>query len=100
MGEEQKSIEESTETEEVKEEPKKEEKKPSTPLLDAAHDAAKRIEEANSRTEELLGRMEQVHERMMLSGKGDASISQPQKKEATDEEYAKDFMAGKIGFSK
>jgi len=100
MSEEQQSIE-TTEEKPVEESTEeKKERKPSTPLLDAAHEAAKRIEEANSRTEELLGRMEQVHERMMLSGKADASISQPQKKEPSDEEYAKDFMEGKIGFSK
>jgi hypothetical protein len=102
MSEEQESTEKPEETTpEVKEEPKpKEEKKISTPLLDAVDEKYAKLKELDEQVGAKLDRMEAVYTRMMFSGKADASISEPPKKEQTDEEYAKDFMDGKIGFSK
>ena len=105
MSEEQESTEESaTPVETPEEKPevqaKEEKKQVSTPLIDSVNAAAERIEKATKEAEEVGSRLESIYAQMQLAGRGDASISQPQKKELTEEEYAKKFMSGEIGFSK
>jgi len=49
--------------------------KPATgSIIDRADTIAKRLEEANKKTEELLGRQEAVAARMMLAGRADAGM--------------------------
>lgn len=57
-------------------------------MIEKADAAAKRMEEANKKTEELLVRQEAIAARMMLSGRADAGMV-VQKKEETAQEYAK-----------
>ena len=60
--------------------------KPATgSIIDRADTNAKRLEEANKKTEELLGRQEAVAARMMLAGRADAGT--PMK---TPQEEARD----------
>jgi hypothetical protein len=69
-------------------EEKKEEKGPELTLIEKAEIAAKRIEEANKKTEELLRRQEEIATKALLGGKSDAGQAPPPPK--TPQEIAKD----------
>lgn len=66
---------------------------PST--LVQAEALAKRLEDANRRTEELLKRQEEVVARAMLGGRSFAGQEPEIKKEETPKEYANRIMMGK-----
>lgn len=59
-------------------------------LIDSANNAAKRLEEANRKTEELVRRQEEATARMMLSGRANSgqafkSVQQTQEEQDADE---------------
>ena len=56
--------------------------------------AAERMEKANEKTEELMKKQETIDAEKEISGKADAG--EEEKKEITNEQYAKDVLAGKI----
>lgn len=71
--------------------------KPSTtPLIDEANEAAKRLEEANARKEELLAREEEIEYKKTLGGKSKAGTEPEKPKELTDTEYAEALERGEV----
>ena len=56
--------------------------------IDDANLAAKRLEEANKKKEELLNREEEIAAKRALGGQSEAGQEPAKKKELTDEEYA------------
>ena len=83
--------------EEKKEEtPKPEEKKESdtSQVLTKAEELAKRIEDGNAKTEELVKRQEEIAAKNILGGKSDAGEQATPEKEETPQEYAKRIMGG------
>lgn len=63
--------------------------------LEEAEKAAKRLEAANKKQEELLDRAEDLRAREIISGTGEAG-QKPEKKEETPEEYAQRISEGKL----
>lgn len=96
--------EEKKETQEIKEEQEKSEEDidkrvqpETTSLIDKADAAAERIEKANIKQEELLNRQEQLMAKQALGGKSEAGKPyQEEKKEMSDEEYAKALQKGEV----
>jgi len=84
---------EETKPEEPKPEPTPEE--PAS-IIDRADAVAKRIEEANKKTEELIGRQEAVAAKMMLAGRAEAGSASPKPVELTPQEYAEKVKKGEI----
>jgi len=72
---------------------KKEEK---ISLIKQANNAAKRIEDANKKMEELLLKQEEAYSRDLLSGRAEAGTAPKEKKEETPAEYAKRVMRGEV----
>ncbi len=94
---------------ETKEEEKPKEEQPATdtgegdkpqttPLIDDANLAAKRMEDANKEKRDLLDREEQLMAKRALGGTTEAGAQSAKKKE-TDEEYTDRFMAGDASLS-
>ena len=66
-----------------------------TSLIDDAHSAAKRLEEANKKQEELLNRQEQIMAKQRLGGRSEINkIEKPAP--LSDKEYAEKFRRGEI----
>lgn len=65
-------------------------------LIDRAEAAAKRMEEANQKAEELLKRNEELAARYVMSGRSEAGNGPVQAPQETPKEYAKRVMSGKI----
>ncbi len=65
-------------------------------LYDKTEAIVKRQEEANKKTEELLARQETLHANERLAGTAGGHVEPAPEKKPTDEEYAKDFMEGKV----
>ena len=63
-------------------------------LVDKANEAAKRLEEANKKHEELLAKEETLRVERILAGKADAVAEKP--KEESPEEYTRRVMNGGI----
>lgn len=74
-------------TEEQTEEPTKN-------MVERAEAVAKRMEEANLKTEELLQRQEATRAKDILGGKSDAGQQPPEKKEESNTDYADKVMSG------
>ena len=87
-----------TEEEEVVEEEVKvdEVKAPAPSLVEEAREAAKRIEDANERQERILARQEKLMAEQELGGKAEAGQKKEKEIEKTPEEFAEDFMNGKV----
>ena len=95
--------------EEQKELTNEEEKKPDTPdnsgegdkpestqLIDDANLAAKRLEEANKKQEDLLNRQEELAAKTALGGKAEAGGEAEKEPELSPQEYSKKVMAGEV----
>lgn len=65
-------------------------------MIDKANLAALRLEEANKKKEELLGREETLMAKRILGGTAEAGGQAPEKKEETPEEYTKKVMSGEV----
>ena len=65
-------------------------------LIEDAHNAADRLEDANARMEELIKRQEFLATEEALGGKSEGGISEEKPKEETPEEYAKRIMRGEV----
>lgn len=85
--------------EETKETTEKEISKESD-LISKALETAKRLEEANKTTEELLARTEKIEARKILGGQTEAGNTEEKEKEITAEQYSKEVLAGKHGTPK
>lgn len=64
-------------------------------LIESADSAAKRLESANSKAEELLKRQEELEARNRLGGRS-VSTQTPEKKEDDPKDYAMKALRGKI----
>ena len=86
--------------EEPKEEDKKEETAEEEPSaaddVDRANRAAKRLEEANTKTEELVKRQEKLAVKSALGGSSDAGEPPAKPKVESAEDYAKRVLANEI----
>ncbi len=82
----------------MEEEVKKEDTKPQHTLsiLEQAEIIAKRIEDANRRSEELLQKNEQAISRVMLSGRANGGVPEIKPKEESAKEYAERVISGKL----
>ena len=87
---EEKPAEEKPAEEKNKEEGEKSPDSGSQTMIDAAEDAAARLERANAKKEKLLDREEAMRVKKALGGKADAGSP----KVDSDEDYAKKVMAG------
>ena len=67
-----------------------------TPLIDSANEAAKRLEEANKVKAELLTREEELASKKMLGGQSEAGVEAKEPKEETAVEYKDRVMRGDI----
>ena len=65
-------------------------------LVEQANIAAKRMEDANKRTEELLLRQEAETARRMLGGRSEGSVQVEPEVKMTDREYAAKMMKGEV----
>ena len=65
-------------------------------LIDKANEAAKRIEDANKKQEELVKRSEAAKVRDRLGGEAEAGIAPVKPVEDTPEEFANKVLEGKI----
>lgn len=65
-------------------------------MLDRADALARRIEEANKKTEELIARQEAIAARQMLAGRAEAGSIPAQPKELNPVEYANAVREGKL----
>lgn len=82
------------ETKEVPTPPKEEGDKPKAiSPIDAANNAAERMEKANLKHEELLKKSEELEAKKILGGTTEAGVQIP-KQEETPAEYAKRVMGG------
>ena len=68
----------------------------STPLIDSANEAAKRMEEANKVKAELLTKEEELAYKRTLGGQSEAGIEAEKPKEETAVEYKDRVMRGDI----
>ena len=82
------------EAEEAEEEDSSSEDKPKDKVTEAL-EAAKRIEEANKKTEELVARQEKIAATNILGGKSEAGKVE-EKKEETPTEYKDRILRGEI----
>ena len=64
-------------------------------LITDAYSAAKRLEEANAKTEELIKRQENLHAKQLLSGHTEAGREEKPKEE-TAQEYMKRVMSNDL----
>ena len=64
-------------------------------VIETAQELKDQIKAENDRREEMLKREELLEARRMLGGRSEAGQSYV-KREPTDEEYAEDFMKGKV----
>jgi len=98
MTEEESTEETSEETEESSEEKAEgEEVAPAAPLVDKAEKAADEIKEVNKRLERNLKWLEALKIETTLGGSSEAGLGQVKKEEISDEQFANDFMEGKLG---
>ena len=65
----------------------------STPMIDAANEAAERLEKANKKNEELISKQEALAVEKTFGGEAEAGAPA---KEETPEEYAKKVMANDV----
>ena len=65
-------------------------------MVDAANEAAQRIEDANKVHEELVQREEAAKTEEILGGKSEAGTIPEKPKELTDAEYAEAFQRGEV----
>lgn len=65
-------------------------------MISRAADAAKRLEEANIATEELVRRQEELAARNLLGGKSQAGETKEEEKELSPREYADKIFKGEI----
>jgi len=65
-------------------------------LVDRANEAAERLERANKRKEELLEKEEKLVATRMLGGKSEAGQQEEKEPEKTPQEFANDYLNGKI----
>tara|TARA_Y100000310_G_scaffold293370_1_gene322912 strand:+ start:2198 stop:2509 length:312 start_codon:yes stop_codon:yes gene_type:complete len=68
----------------------------SNPLIKAANTAAERLEEANKKTEELMGQQADLFARQRLGGQTEGNAEPEKKDEETPEDYAQKALEGKI----
>ena len=83
-------------TEQTKQEPQQEQaQEPTkTPMIDAANQAAERLEAANKQKEALLAREEELASKRILGGQSEAGIEPDKPKEESAKEYADRVMRG------
>lgn len=88
--------------EETKETKETKEKEISTEgdLISKATETAKRLEDANKNTEELLARTEKIEARKILGGQTEAGSMEEEEKEIPAEQYAKEVLEGQHGSPK
>ncbi len=88
---------EETESEESTEDNDERSKSETTPLIEIAEQAAKRMEDANKETARLMGIQAERDQRIALGGETEAGQT-PKKKEeeVNNKDYAKDVLAGKL----
>ena len=77
-------------------EEEQEEDKEAKGLVEEANVVAKRLEEANTKKEELLDREDESKAKEILSGKADAGEIPEKPKKLTDEEYANAMEKGEV----
>ena len=71
-----------------------------TTLFEQTNAATERLEKANSKTEELLNRQEEIYERQKLSGTSEGGAPPVKPKEETNEEIAERFNKGEVDLMK
>ena len=64
-------------------------------LIDKANQAAKRLEEANKKYEELIKTQLEMEAKKILGGRSEAGMPAEKPKEETPQEYAKRILEGK-----
>lgn len=87
-------VEEKTKEDEQEQEEDEETPDTTTPLIEEANKAAKRMEAANAKMEKLVARQEKMQVEKTLGGNTDAGKAV--KQEETEAEYADKVMKGEI----
>lgn len=67
-----------------------------TDLIGGANAAAERLEKANTKMEELIGRQEEVAAKQRLAGEAEAGTPSEKKEEISPKEYAKKALANDL----
>ena len=65
-------------------------------LIDRAHEAAERLEQANKKQEELIRREEELAAKRTLGGRADYQGEPEKKVEETPQDYAKKVARGEV----
>jgi len=81
----------------IMEETKEKEISKESDLISQATETAKRLEEANKQTTELLARTESIEARKILGGQTEAGNTEETEEEIPAEQYAKEVLEGKHG---